>query len=44
METIVTYQQLSLLIEAILKEYFTNKETNEFTGNHEKIHRNFVII
>ena len=41
METVVTYQQLSLLIEAILYKYFTDKKTQEFTGNHEKIHRCF---
>ncbi|MCJ7449699.1 MAG: hypothetical protein MUO72_18650 [Bacteroidales bacterium] len=44
METIATYQQLALLIEAILKQYFINKEMKGFTSNHEQLHRNFYRL
>jgi hypothetical protein len=44
METIATYQQLSLLIEAILKEYCSIKASKEFTGNHETLHKNFYLL
>lgn len=44
MEKVLTYQQLSLLIESILKRYFISKSTKEFTGNHEEIHKNFYQL
>ncbi len=44
METITTYQQLSVLIESIFTQYFTDKNTRAFTGNHERIHRNFYSL
>jgi len=44
MEKIESYQQLSLLVEAILKEYFSQKQIKEFTNNHEKLHKNFYTL
>jgi len=44
MGAIESYQQLSLLIEGILFKYFDGKDNNEFTGNHEKIHRSFYEL
>jgi hypothetical protein len=40
MKKIETYQQLSVLIEAI----FENKGLEEFTGNHEKLHTSFFNL
>jgi hypothetical protein len=44
METIATYQQLSVFIEGILDKYFSGKDLREFTGNHEQLHRCFYEL
>ena len=44
MESIESYQQLSVFVEALLLKFFDQHDTMEFSNDHEKLHRSFFEL